>query len=79
MKADLNDHEDRLTKIEEVYINDENTNTMNKLEEIAKNGGTIDAATLVESLKELKRELKVQIVDQGKSLKYNIAQNSEQM
>lgn len=50
---------------------------MNKLEEIAKNGGTIDASTLVESLKELKRELKVQIVDQGKSLRYDISTGIE--
>ena len=50
---------------------------MNKLEEIAKNGGTIDASTLVESLKELKRESKVQIVDQGKSLRYDISTGIE--
>lgn len=40
-------------------MNEDNTDTMNKLEELAKSGGTIDAATLMESLKELKRELKV--------------------
>lgn len=72
-KKDQEELKDRIHKIEEVYLNEGNTDTMNKLEELAKAGGTIDAATLMESLKELKRELKVTIVDQGKTLRDQIS------
>ena len=69
LNKEVEELKDRLNKIEEVYLKQDDDAAMNKLEELAKSGSTIDAATLIESMKALKQQIKVQIVDNSKTLK----------
>lgn len=66
-----------MTSIEEVYLKDNKSDALGQLEDLAKAGSTVDAATLMATLKDMRQELKIIVSDSGKTIKHDVASINE--
>jgi len=77
LQKDFTNLQAQMTTIEEVYLKDNKSDALGKLEDLAKAGSTVDAATLMSTLKDMRHELKIIVSDSGKTIKHNVATINE--